>query len=102
MNDITLEELKLQLASDMATAINSVSLPADTSTAEFLNKLLVAANKAAAEKNVGLATGEKISSYGLPVFSSVQSSNGEYFINQSIAITTRQALGFDSSVAINA
>lgn len=102
MNDITLDELKLQLPSDIATAITAVSLPVDTTTAEFLNKLLIAANKAANEKNVSLAVGEKITSYGLPTFSAVQSVNGQYFVNQSIALSTRQLLGFDSNMAINA
>jgi len=102
MNDITLEELRAALPADIATAINAVALPANTTTAEFLNKILVGANQAAVEKNVALPAGEKITSYGLPVFSSVQTSAGAYFINQSIALTTRQPLGFDSSVAINA
>lgn len=102
MNDITLEELKAQLPADVATAINSLVLPANTTTAEFFNKLLIGANKAAVAKNAELPVGERIASYGSPVFSNVQGSpaNG-YFINQTITITNRLPLAFDEGVAVN-
>ena len=102
MNDITLEELKAQLPADVATAINSVSLPANTTTAEFLNKILMGANKAAVEKNAGLAVGERINSYGSPTFSNVQGNpaNG-YFVNQTITLSNRLPVAFDDGVAIN-
>lgn len=102
MNDITLEELKAQLPADVATAINSVSLPANTSTAEFLNKILIGANRAAIEKNAGLAVGERINSYGAPTFSNVQgNATTGYFLNQTITISNRLPVAFDEGVAVN-
>lgn len=103
MNDITLEELKAQLPADIATAINSVSLPANTTTAEFLNKILMGASRAALEKNTTLAVGERINSYGPPVFSNVQGNPSiGYFVNQSITLSNRLPVAFDEGSAVNA
>lgn len=102
MNDITLEELKAQLPADITAAINAVVLPANTSTAEFFNKILIGASKAAVAKNTELAVGERINSYGPPVFSNVQgNATTGYFINQSITISNRLPVAFDDGTAVN-
>lgn len=103
MNDITLEELKASLPADVAAAINTLSLPANTTTAEFFNKLLIGANKAAIAKNAELPVGERINSYGPPVFSNVQgNATSGYFLNQTITVSNRLPVAFDEGVAVNA
>lgn len=102
MNDITLEELKAQLPADVAAAINTLSLPANTTTAEFFNKLLIGANKAALARNAELPVGERINSYGPPTFSNVQGSSANgYFVNQTITLSNRLPVEFDAGVALN-
>jgi hypothetical protein len=101
MNDITLAELIAALPADVATSLASVSLPPSTTTAEWLAKILTGANTAAITKNQTLAAGERVNSYGVPAFSGAQVLNGAYFVTQSITLSTRVPLAFDSAYAVN-
>lgn len=102
MNDITLDELKAQLPTDIAAVFTSVTLPAGTTVNEFLNKIIMSANKAATVKNAGLAAGERIASYPNPNFSAVQLVNGAYVQTQTSSIVSRLPVNFDEASAVNA
>lgn len=101
MNDITLDELRGQCPPDVAAALASVVLPANTTTNEFLNKILMGAFRAASTKNVELPVGERIASYPAPTFGAVQLVNGQYVQNQTQSLVSRLPVNFDEAVAVN-